>query len=392
MRIDGRLFSRQMSATDVESVCLALGRPRKARCALVCLITGWLAFASLASAAVLPEDRADALFHYYDGGGVKVSGPAVLVRKGDNKSLSGFGHYYIDNVSSASIDVLATASPYREERTEYGVGLDYLTGDTIVSGGYSNSSENDYEADTFNLGVAHEMLNGMTTLSLGFVRGIDEVGKSTDENFKKDKDSWRYRLGVSQVLTKKWLLNLDYEIISEDGFLNNPYRSVRINGVFALPESYPSNRTSYALAVRALQYLPERSSLRYEYRYFSDNWDIQAHTFEVAFAQYYAPKIIGDYRVRYYSQTAASFYSDDFAEPQVFMARDKELATFNYYALGYKISWRIWDNPTSIFKSGSLNFSYNRFTFDYKDFTHYATGDPYSFRANVFQAFFSLYY
>ncbi len=354
--------------------------------------TSWLGGVTDANAAVLPEDRADALFHYYDGGNVRVSGPAVLIRKGDNKSLSGFAHYYIDNVSSASIDVEAYASPYREKRNEIALGLDYLHGDTIVNFGAANSNENDYDANTFNLGLSHEMLSGMTTLNLGFVRGIDKVGKSTDENFERDKDSHRYRLGVSQVLTKKWLLNIDYEIISDDGFLNNPYRQVRIDGIFALPEQYPTNRTSYTLAVRALQYLESRSSLRYEYRYFTDNWDVNAHTMEVGYVHYYAPDIIGDYRARFYTQNAAAFYADNFDEAREFMARDKELSTFTALSFGYKVTWRMFDNPTSIFKAGDLSFAYNRFKFDYDDFTHYATGEPYSFRANVFQMLFSIFY
>jgi hypothetical protein len=34
-----------------------------------------------AFAGVLAEDRADALFHRYQGGGVTIQGPSVLVRK-----------------------------------------------------------------------------------------------------------------------------------------------------------------------------------------------------------------------------------------------------------------------------------------------------------------------
>ncbi|MEW8155874.1 MAG: hypothetical protein AB2765_14945, partial [Candidatus Thiodiazotropha endolucinida] len=32
-------------------------------------------------ATVLPEDRADIMYHRYDGGGVEVDGPSILVRK-----------------------------------------------------------------------------------------------------------------------------------------------------------------------------------------------------------------------------------------------------------------------------------------------------------------------
>ena len=64
-------------------------------------------------AGVLPDDRADVLYHLYDGGGVEIDGPSVLVRKKVGKSLSFVGNYYVDMISSASIDVITTASPRR---------------------------------------------------------------------------------------------------------------------------------------------------------------------------------------------------------------------------------------------------------------------------------------
>ena len=69
--------------------------------------------------AVLPEDRADAMYHSFEGGGVKIDGPSVLVRKSFLNKFSVSANYYVDNVSSASIDVLATASRYTEQRKEH---------------------------------------------------------------------------------------------------------------------------------------------------------------------------------------------------------------------------------------------------------------------------------
>jgi len=86
-------------------------------------------------AAVLPEDRADALFHSYDGGGVEITGPSILVRKSFSDSVSGSLHHYVDNVSSASIDVVTTASPYSESRTENSIAVDYLHNKTLMSMG-----------------------------------------------------------------------------------------------------------------------------------------------------------------------------------------------------------------------------------------------------------------
>ena len=60
------------------------------------------------AAGVLPDDRADVLYHYYDGGGVQIDGPSILVRKKVKQDFSLYGNYYVDSVSSASIDVITS--------------------------------------------------------------------------------------------------------------------------------------------------------------------------------------------------------------------------------------------------------------------------------------------
>ena len=62
-----------------------------------------------ARATVLPEDRADILWHRYQGGGVTIEGPSVLVRKKFAERVSFSVNWYEDMVSSASIDVMTTA-------------------------------------------------------------------------------------------------------------------------------------------------------------------------------------------------------------------------------------------------------------------------------------------
>jgi hypothetical protein len=67
----------------------------------------------LSCAAVLPDDRADVLYHRYDGGGVTIHGPSVLVRKKMAEKYALSANYYVDMVSSASIDVeVSGASEY----------------------------------------------------------------------------------------------------------------------------------------------------------------------------------------------------------------------------------------------------------------------------------------
>ena len=123
------------------------------------IILGLVGFFSLfmcpfIQAAVLPEDRADILYHAYSGGGVDVNGPSILVRKKFLEKFSVSANYYVDFVSSASIDVETTASAYEEERTQYSVGMDYLTGKTTTSFNFTNSTESDYEANTMSFGIS----------------------------------------------------------------------------------------------------------------------------------------------------------------------------------------------------------------------------------------------
>jgi hypothetical protein len=107
-----------------------------------------LATAGPAIADVLPDDRADILYHLYDGGGVTIEGPSILVRKKAGKSVSFVANYYVDMISSASIDVVTTASPYTEEREQLSIGMDYLRGNTMMSISATNSEESDFTSDS----------------------------------------------------------------------------------------------------------------------------------------------------------------------------------------------------------------------------------------------------
>ena len=97
---------------------------------------------------MLPEDRADVLYHRYQGGGITIDGPSVLVRKKIGEKFSVAANYYIDMVSSASIDVKLSASKYKEERKQKSISFDYLRGKSTYSAGVIDSKESDYIADT----------------------------------------------------------------------------------------------------------------------------------------------------------------------------------------------------------------------------------------------------
>lgn len=302
--------------------------------------------ATVVSAATLAPDTVDAVYHKYDGGGMEIDGPFILVRKSIGTDFSVNGHYYVDSVSAASIDVLANASEYTEERTEYSVGVDFLHDKTMVSTGYTNSTENDFEANSAFLSVSQSFFGDLSTLSLSYAKGKDDVGM-VNNDFAKEAERDIYKIGLSQVVTKNSLLGLNLEMITDEGFLNNPYRCYRFldpnsaKGYSCTQEKYPETRTSYAIAMRALYYLPYRASLKAEYRYFNDSWGIDAHTYELAYVHPLSTHWTVEGRYRYYSQTQADFYKDlfPFQNAETFMGRDKELSTYSDFTIGAGITY-----------------------------------------------------
>jgi uncharacterized protein DUF3570 len=341
--------------------------------------------AGTARAAELPEDRADVMYHYYDGAGTRASGPAVLVRKSLAEKVSFFGSYYLDMVSNASIDVVTTASPYKENRHEEILGLDYVYRDASISVSGSYSKEPDYIAKSTSIDVAQEVFGGMTTISLGYTRAWDDVGQKGVGFFDSAKH-WRYRLGATQVVTPRILMSANFEAVSDDGFLGSPYRVARVFGA-AVPERIPRTRTSRAITLRAIGDLGSRDALRADYRYFWDTWDITAHTFEVGYNRYFGELWLGDAYLRYYTQGAALFYSDNATSETTYITRNRQLSTFKSYGLGTRVAYTAKRVPGKY--EIKLHGALERSRFDFSDFTDIRDGSKYSYDATIVQVFVS---
>lgn len=346
---------------------------------------GGLIAAGHAQAVELPENRADLMYHLYDGGGVQASGPALLVRKSLLNKVSLSASYYADIVSNASIDVVTTASPYDETRNEYGFGVDYAVRDALITLAGSHSKEPDYVADAFSLDVAQEVFSGMTSVSLGYTYGSDDVGKR-DVGFFDHAKHWRYRLGLTQILTPSWLASANFEIVSDDGFLGNPYRSARVFGA-AVPERVPRTRTSRAVKFRVIGEVAPAWSVHGEYRYFWDNWDIAAHTFDLGLSRRLGDQWLVDAYARGYRQDGALFYFDNATSESLYVTRNRQLSTYNSVALGAKATytWKRVPGQYEIRLHGALEFTKT----DYSDFTDLRNGSPYSYSATVAQVFVS---
>lgn len=373
-----------------------------------------------AGAGVLPDDRADVLYHRYDGGGITIDGPSVLVRKKFGEKFSASANFYIDMVSSASIDVQLTASPYEEERTQYSASFDYLRGKSTYSVGFINSEESDYEANTTYYAVSHDLFGDLTTITMSYKRAWDDVfrnvrqpggGLERDPTFADQLDRRGYGIGVTQVLTRNMILSANYEVLTDEGFLNNPYRSVRFAdptvtlGYAFESEIYPATRTSNAISARLKRFLPWRGAAEGSYRFFTDTWGIQAHTAELGYTHPAWKRWVFDGKVRYYRQDAADFYGDLFPRRQFanFLARDKELATFDSVTVGVGAAYQFTVPRLPWIQKSTANIRYDHLIISYDDFRDATKTDPlngivagaeplYELDADIIQLFLSIWF
>ena len=289
-------------------------------------------------AADLPENQADVLFHPYIGGGVKADGPALLVRKSIFDKVSLSGTYYVDAVSNASIDVVTTASPYKETRHEFGLSADYVYRDAKITFGLMTSHEPDYVANTGSLDVTQEVFGGMTTIAFGFTRG-------------RQRQEVRARVpGHRPALAVPPRHDPDPDAALADereprgavrrGLPRQPVprrARVRRRG----PRAHAAHTLGRAVKLRLVGDLGSRDAMHVEYRYFSDKGDIKAHTAEIGYSRYFGENWLADAFVRYYSQSHALFYSDNATSETTYVTRNRQLSTFNDMGLGAKVAYTL---------------------------------------------------
>ncbi len=374
------------------------------RHSIVATLSLLLASAGSSFAGVLPDDRADILYHLYDGGGIAIDGPSLLIRKKVGKSVSLVANYYVDMISSASIDVVTTASPYTEEREQVSLGMDYLRGNTTMSVSVTNSEESDFTSNSYSFSVSQDMFGDLTTLTMAYSLGDDEVRRSDDATFVRDADRQFYSVGLTQIITRDLIMGLNVETITDEGFLNNPYRTVRYLdptspvGYSYEPELYPNTRTSTAIGIRARYYLPYRAAIQAEYRFFTDTWGIISHTGAISYTHPWGPFTFSG-KLRLYTQDQADFYQDLFSRSAAtnFRARDKELSEFASTSMRLQASYELFED-WSFIEKGSVTVIYDQLLINYDNFRDLTTGalvgqEPlYTLESGIYQLFFSFWF
>ena len=294
--------------------------------------------------------------------------------------------------SAEAVDAITTASrPIRDigdAYEEYARTRQELTFDVTRprwNAGYYVSTEEDYFAQLVRGGYTRDFRGQTLNLSAGVSYGWDSIESVPDADSQQvaDHRNTAYANAViTQVFSPTTVLRLGVEKFWVNGLQHNPYRHVYVDGG-NLPELHPDERNRNDVYVRLHQYLPMQASLKVLWKYYFDDWGITSHTIGSSVSQYVSDNVIVRYRYRFYRQTEADFYREDYLTPggvNGLRTGDYRLSAFDAHLFGTRVHWAMRDllaNAGALSRL-SLQFSYERYF------------NSNNFSANIFEAGFAL--
>ncbi len=345
-----------------------------------CLFVLFAALHAVAQVAVL-DARTTAFVEPSSQSKLTVLTPALDLAVNPTDWLGLSAGYEADIVTGATeavkagplVDVVTAATSFSDQRHVAHGGFRVTRKGTHLAAAYAYGTESDYRSNAITVSAGTDFFQKNTQIELSYARGFDRVCTSAyrntlapsarsaldssdgcftdaEERQARDIDLDNYQVAWTQTWTPVLATQLVATGALQHGFLENPYRSVVITptGLEAL-ENHPDNRFRTALALRAKYYVrPIKTAFGAGVRGYRDSWDLLSMTYELEAERYLFPWLRVLARGRFYSQTGALFWSDDYTggEPELgprgqYWTGDRELSPMQSYLVGGRIlaSW-----------------------------------------------------
>jgi hypothetical protein len=227
------------------------------------------------------------------------------------------------------------------------------------------SREKDYQSAGGNGKLSVDLMHRMTTVTVGggYNRdGVFPVGgvtpglsDSTVAPVKgtKPKDVATTMAGISHILSRRWMVSLNASRTYEKGYLTEPYKLISVvDPATGIPqgvvtEKRPSTRDRRSLLGSSVYHLAN-DVLYASYRYYWDDWNVRSHTVDLKVRHDLATENYIEPHVRYYTQTAASFFRSGLllgAPLPDFATSDYRLGNLRTITVGGTYGFRIPDSP-----------------------------------------------
>lgn len=142
--------------------------------------------------------------------------------------------------------------------------------------------------------------------------GSDEPHTEARQGPTHAKNVASVLVGVTQVLSRRWLGSVNLSRAFERGFLDEPYKVVSTidpagNPDGSIPDRRPDRRDRSSVLANTAYHL-KRDVAYATYRYYWDDWGVRSHTLDFKYRLDLDAKKFVQPHVRYYAQSAAEFY------------------------------------------------------------------------------------
>ena len=255
----------------------------------------------------------------------------------NHEDMSGASPWFSTaNAAGEPVINMSGASGISDARSELSIGTRYYSQNGNFGGAVGYSEENDYRATYFKLSGSRNFNNDLTTVTLGFSHSADDIFPTDAELFNRirneDKRAISAAVSLSQVINRVTTFQTALSITEQSGFLSDPYK---------LQDARPDNKTQIALS-NSLRYffIEADGALQANYRYYHDDFGISSHTLDLSWFQNINRTFKISPMLRYYSQTAADFYTniDDFTKPlKEPQSSDYRLSAFGAFSGGINL-------------------------------------------------------
>ena len=255
-----------------------------------------------------------------------------------------------------------------------------------LSGGYSDEPDylSNFGAANYNL----EFNDKLSTLAFGYGMTSNWIGRNMMQAVSSmsntqygpsnypalngRSESQSFSAGLSQVLGKNSMFQTSVQFNNQAGYLSNAYKNVYIRGLVTADqyaamsnnaqsggsvfnaiaplqmvgldvfrENRPGQRNTWSFSNQLNQHLPGLdASLHLDYRFYTDDWGINSHTFSAKWFQSLGNGWVATPSIRYYSQSQAYFFAPYFLAPRAdnFYSSDYRLSAYGDLSGGISIS------------------------------------------------------
>jgi hypothetical protein len=194
-----------------------------------------------------------------------------------------------------------------DERLGLNLGITKRLDRHAVSADFAYSTESDYDSYGLALRDAIDFNKKNTTLLIGGAFTHDII-TPTGQMVTETKNTMDAMVGLTQLLDKRTFFTVNLALGRAEGFLNDPYKVVELNGTL-VPERRPEDKTKQIVYMSLTRFIERLDgSLEASYRWYDDTFGIQANTVGLAWFQKLGPHFVLRPDLRWYDQGAADFY------------------------------------------------------------------------------------